>query len=135
MQVTTAPTDRDEFGEQRGRRLAPERLDVLETRSACALLVPRAHIGKMDVAEHHAATTLPRQRGERRPKRRVERLPNRRHAHKRHAGRCCLHRDRTHGGGVEAHARGRVVVNVDEPPDTEPITPRAPEREGAVLSA
>src|SRR5438093_4177877 len=35
-----APTDRDEFGEQRGRSPAPERLDVFETRGPRALLVP-----------------------------------------------------------------------------------------------
>src|SRR5260370_2232596 len=52
------PAGRDEFTEQRLRRLSPYRLDVLEAGRHHPLLLPRTHISHVDITQHHARAAL-----------------------------------------------------------------------------
>src|SRR5215472_17855124 len=48
----------DELAHQLGRRLTPDRLDVLQPGGRHAVLIPGADVSKVDVAEHDAPETL-----------------------------------------------------------------------------
>jgi hypothetical protein len=125
----------DHLVHQFDRRLAPQRLHVVQPLGAHALLVPAAHVLQVDVAEHHALAAAAPQIVQQPVEDCLEPLRTRVQLHALELERLGLCGDQLAPHTVKPDSAAGPLVDVGEVPHVEAHAPRAVQRQGGVFAA